>query len=195
MPSPLPPGFLVLPAHGDRTLFQLKKKLGLLVLHELLTVPATSASHARFRAWLEQSLRSSLRAEVRRAADRTGCSRTRARTEERGGIDRSRARRGCPRADCRTRASRGGTRRAPRSSCGMSRSGACSTRTVNGSSFSIRRLSGSCSTARILEIRTADGASYPFPLDEDLTAHPSVCVERPFHSIATGAVSLLLFST
>lgn len=58
MSTELPAGFLCLPAAGDRTLPALRRKLGLLCLHTLLTLHPARAGRlqgrfARFQRWLE----------------------------------------------------------------------------------------------------------------------------------------------
>ena len=54
----LPPGFLTLPADGDRSVAQLERKLSLLVLETLLTVRAPGLPLARLAAFLTQIARS-----------------------------------------------------------------------------------------------------------------------------------------
>jgi len=65
----LPSGFLMLPRSGERTLPALRKKLALLALHTLLTLPPARAGRvqgpfARFQTWLERTARSPERAEL-----------------------------------------------------------------------------------------------------------------------------------
>jgi HEXXH motif-containing protein len=65
----LPSGFLMLPRSGERTLPALRKKLGLLCLHTLLTLPPASAGRvqgpfARFQFWLERTARGPDRGEL-----------------------------------------------------------------------------------------------------------------------------------
>lgn len=192
MQRELPPGFLVLPAPGDRTLFQLKKKLGLLVLHELMVMPpartgALKKAYARFQGWLEESLRSPARAEVRRAADRidvvvpvlaqkSGLVSTEAALSEAipaliVAVARAVEVRGALESvlwDVPIRrlfdADRG--------------------RVI---AFEPAAL-GILFDGKDLELRTSDGASYPLPLDSEPAPHPSVRVEHPFQPIEPNAL-------
>jgi HEXXH motif-containing protein len=189
--SELPPGFLVLPAPGDRTLLQLKKKLGLLVLHELLVLPpartgALQKAYARFQGWLEESLRSPARTEVRKAADRmdvvvpvlaqkSGLVSTEAALSE-----------AIPAlivAVARAVEVRGALESLLWDAPIRRLFDADRSRVL---SFDPPAL-GLLFDGSDLELRTSDGASYPLPVDAEPAPHPSVRVEQPF--LAIGAAS------
>lgn len=195
MQRELPPGFLVLPAPGDRTLFQLKKKLGLLVLHELLVLPASRTGalqkpYARFQGWLEESLRSPARAEVRKAADRMDVI-VPVLAQKSGLVSLEAALSEAIPALIVAVARRVEVRGALESLLW---------------DVPIRRLFdadrgrvlafeppalGILFDGKDLELRTSDGVSYPLPLDTEPAAHPSVRVDRPFHSIEAGSLPAL----
>jgi HEXXH motif-containing protein len=195
--SEIPPGFLVLPATGDRTLFQLKKKLGLLVLHELLVLPparsgALQKAYARFQGWLEESLRSPARAEVRKAADRMDVV-VPVLAQKSGLVSTE---------DALSEA-------IPALVVAVARAVE-----IRGALESllwdvpIRRLFdadrrrvlsfdppalGLLFDGKDLELRTSDGASCPLPVDAEPAPHPSMRVEEPFLAIgATPSPALAL---
>lgn len=187
--SELPPGFLVLPAPGDRTLAQLEKKLGLLVLHELLVMPAARTGalqkpYARFRGWLEESLRTPARAEVRKAADRMDV--VVPVLAQKSGLVSTEAALSEAIPALLVAVARGVEARGELESLLWD--------------VPIRRLFdadrgrvisfeppalGIHFDGKDLELRTGDGGSYPLPLDSDPAPHPSVRIEAPFHPIGT----------
>jgi HEXXH motif-containing protein len=187
VPRELPPGFLVLPAPGDRTLGQLRKKLGLLVLHDLLVLPPARAGalgqpYARFRGWLEESLRGPARSEIRRAADRLDVL-VPALAHKSGMVAPELALgEAIPAlivAVARALEVRGAVESllwdVPITRLFDADGGRVIT-------FDPPAL-GILFDGKDLELRTSDGAPYPLPTHADPAPHPSVRVERPFSPV------------